>query len=61
MSEEKRFGRAEPVLNLFPVADLTLPGEEAPEAPAEEEEEEAEGAEGEAPEGEAPAEGEGGE
>ena len=42
-------------------ADLTLPGEEAPEAPAEEEEEEAEGAEGEAPEGEAPAEGEGGE
>ena len=40
-------------------ADLTLPGEEAPEAPAEEEEE-AEVAEGEAPAEEAP-EGEGGE
>jgi large subunit ribosomal protein L25 len=41
-------------------ADLTLPGEEAPEAPAEEEEA-AEVAEGEAPSEEAPAEGEGGE
>ena len=41
-------------------ADLTLPGEEAPEAPAEEEEA-AEAAEGEAPSEEAPAEGEGGE
>ena len=39
---------------------LTLPGEEAPEAPAEEEEA-AEVAEGEAPSEEAPAEGEGGE
>src|SRR5213593_5165744 len=42
-------------------ADLTLPGEEAPEVPAEEEEVEAEGVEGEAPEGEAPPEGEGAE
>jgi hypothetical protein len=28
MSGEQRFGRAETVLNLFPVADLTLPGTE---------------------------------
>jgi large subunit ribosomal protein L25 len=41
-------------------ADLTLPGEEAPEAPAEEEEA-AEAAEGEAASEEAPAEGDGGE
>jgi large subunit ribosomal protein L25 len=42
-------------------ADLTLPGEEAPEAPVEEAEEAEAEAEGEAPAGEAAAEGEGGE